>query len=366
MAGDITSFCFPVQALYTVCHGLLHGCQRYNHVSPGVQAGHRELHTAVLPAYGSTSPHRTAASAHRRYARRLHRDPTSTTDVEQRQFLHQANPTFCSLGTGYYTICLWAYCGKGNWSKFCKTVKVSCALPPPPPGGGSGTAKFSYNLNGTTIGLTPSPLPANLQITSHTWTFGDGQTSTAAAPSHYYLRSGSYPITHLVEGIELGTGMPFTAEQTVQVTMALAPPADAHRLKLDAMAGGELVCGGDNTVLLKLIDFASESDIEHQWMKSTCSGSGCPTSQFVEVPGAIGQHVWIDDVITTSYFRCRSTSSLGFVTWSNEVEVVQGEFDLNVSGPADAICPWCAPPHYRPRTPRSTNGARARPPAASP
>ena len=341
MAGDITSFCFPGTGTYTVCH--VDCCTDSNGLTTYHQVCKQVTVSCTPPCCLPTGINVTTSNCCISASPILPGGCTGSNfyywTLSNGNFSTQANPTFCNLGTGYYTICLWAYCGKGNWSKFCKTVKVSCALPPPPPGGGSGTAKFSYNLNGTTIGLSPSPLPANLQITSHTWTFGDGQTSTAAAPSHYYLRSGSYPITHLVEGIDLGTGMPFTAEQTVQVTMALAPACGCAPPELDAMAGGELVCGGDNTVLLKLIDFASESDIEHQWMRSTCSGSGCPTSQFVEVPGAIGQHVWIDDVITTSYFRCRSTSSLGFVTWSNEVEVVQGEFDLNVSGPADAICP---------------------------
>ncbi|MFN6115136.1 MAG: PKD domain-containing protein, partial [Flavobacteriales bacterium] len=342
MAGDITSFCFPGSGTYTVCHvdccTDASGVTTYHQVCKQVTVNCTP--PCCLPTGINVTTSNCCISASPVLPGGCTGSNVDAWTLSPGNFSTQANPTFCNLGSGFYTICLWAYCGKGNWTKFCKTVKVSCALPPPPPpGGGGGTAKFSYNLNGTSIGLTPSPPPANLQITSHTWTFGDGQTSTAAAPSHYYLRSGSYPITHSVEGIDLGTGMPFTAEQTVQVTMALAPACGCVPPELDAMAGGELVCDGDNTVLLKLIDFASESDIEHQWMRSTCSGSGCPTSQFVEVPGAIGQHVWIDDVSTTSYFRCRSTSALGLVTWSNEVEVVQGEFDLNVSGPAGAICP---------------------------
>jgi hypothetical protein len=341
LAGDITSFCFPGSGTYTVCH--VDCCTDANGVTTYHQVCKQVTVSCTPPCCLPTGINVTTSNCCISASPILPGGCTGSNyyywTLSNGNFSTQANPTFCNLGTGIYTICLWAYCGKRQWVKFCKTVKVSCALPPPPPNGGSGTARFSYNLNGTSIGLTPSPPPADQEITSHTWTFGDGQTSTAAAPSHYYLRSGSYPITHVVEGIDLGTGMPFTAEQTLQVTMALAPACGCAPPELDAMAGGELVCDGDNTVLLKLIDFASESDIEHQWMRSTCSGSGCATSEFVEIPGAIGQHVWIDDVSTTSYFRCRSTSALGFVTWSNEVEVVQGEFDLNVSGPAGAICP---------------------------
>jgi len=341
LAGDVTSFCFPGSGTYTVCH--VDCCLDANGIATYHQVCKQVTVNCTPPCCLPTGINVTTSNCCISASPILPGGCTGSNfyywTLSNGNFSTQANPTFCNLGSGYYTICLWAYCGKGQWAKFCKTVKVSCALPPPPPNGGGGTAKFSYNLNGTSIGLTPSPPPANQQITSHTWTFGDGQTSTATAPSHYYLRSGSYAITHTVEGIELGTGMPFTAEQTVHVTMALAPACGCVPPALDAMAGGGLVCDGENTVLLKLIDFASESDIEHQWMRSLCTSPGCPTSEFVEIPGAIGQHVWIDDVSTTSYFRCRSTSALGFVTWSNEVEVVQGEFDLNLSGPTGAICP---------------------------
>jgi len=344
MAGDITSFCFPGSGTYTVCHVDccvdVNGITTYHQVCKQVTVNCTPpccLPTGITVNASNccitASPNLPGGCSGPLYYFWSFGDGNVST---------QANPTHCFAGSGKYTICLTAYCGKMQKVKFCKTVKVLCALPPPPPGGGwSGTARFSYNASGTSIGLAPAPVPTGLSISSRTWSFGDGSTSSTEAPSHYYPLSGTYLVTQTVQGTVLADGTAFTDEHILPITLVLAPACGCAPPSTGAFAGNPVACEQSNSVLLRLIDFDTESDIEHQWMVSTCGSPDCPTDQFVPMPGAIGQHVWIEDVATTSWYRCRSTSELGFVQWSEEVEVEMGYLEIAASGPS-AVCPGAA------------------------
>jgi xanthomonalisin len=70
-------------------------------------------------------------------------------------------------------------------------------------GGGGGTggtpsANFSYSVNGLTASFTDTSTDAGGAIGSHSWTFGDGSSSTAANPSHTYSAAGTYSVTETV------------------------------------------------------------------------------------------------------------------------------------------------------------------------
>jgi PKD repeat protein len=59
-------------------------------------------------------------------------------------------------------------------------------------------------------------------VASYAWTFGDGQTSAEAAPSHTYAAAGDYPVTLTVTD---DAGAANTASATVTVASAPAPQA---------------------------------------------------------------------------------------------------------------------------------------------
>lgn len=63
--------------------------------------------------------------------------------------------------------------------------------PPPntPP-----TAGFSYSCTGLTCSFTDTSSDPDGTIASRSWAFGDGATSTAAAPSHTYAAGGTYSV----------------------------------------------------------------------------------------------------------------------------------------------------------------------------
>ena len=68
-------------------------------------------------------------------------------------------------------------------------------------GGGGGTtptANFSYTTSGLTATFTDSSSDVGGTISSHSWTFGDGSTSTATNPTHTYSAAGTYTVTETV------------------------------------------------------------------------------------------------------------------------------------------------------------------------
>ncbi|MGH8041493.1 MAG: PKD domain-containing protein, partial [Rudaea sp.] len=84
------------------------------------------------------------------------------------------------MGTGTFT-------EQASWSNDTN----ACAISHPivnHGGGGGGTpsANFSYVTNGLTATFTDSSTDSGGTIGSHSWTFGDGGTSTATNPSHTY------------------------------------------------------------------------------------------------------------------------------------------------------------------------------------
>ncbi|MBK7943729.1 MAG: hypothetical protein IPJ87_17950 [Flavobacteriales bacterium] len=340
-AGDVTSFCFPGPGTYTVCHidccmGS-NGTMTYHQVCKQVTVNCAP--PCCLPTGINVSVNNCCITATANLPVGCTAPTKWVWSFGDGNLSFNQTATHCYKGSGYYAVCLTAICSKTQKVKFCKTVKVLCAVPPPPPNGGSGTAKFSFSSSGTSISLTPAPAPPGMAVNARTWSFGDGQTSTATAPFHYYPLSGTYDIVHTVEGTDLGTGVPFIETDTVPVTLVLAPSCGCVPPPVGGHAATSLTCAANDPVLLRLIDLESESDIEHQWMVSTCGSSGCPTADFAPVPGAVGQHVWVDNTGGTAYYRCRSTSPLGFVRWSEEVEVTQGGFTVQISGPAGPVCP---------------------------
>lgn len=60
------------------------------------------------------------------------------------------------------------------------------------------TAGFTYSANGLTVTFTDTSTDSDGSIVSHSWTFGDGGTSTAANPSHTYGSANTYSVKETV------------------------------------------------------------------------------------------------------------------------------------------------------------------------
>ncbi|HST28505.1 MAG TPA: PKD domain-containing protein, partial [Rudaea sp.] len=96
------------------------------------------------------------------------------------------------MGTGTFT-------EQASWSNDTNSCAISHAIVSHGGGtGGTPTANFSFVTNGLVATFTDSSTDAGGTIGSHSWTFGDGATSTATNPSHTYAASGSYSVTETV------------------------------------------------------------------------------------------------------------------------------------------------------------------------
>jgi uncharacterized repeat protein (TIGR01451 family) len=91
-----------------------------------------------------------------------------------------ANPSHTYAGSGTYTVCLIAggTCGADT---SCQTVTATCP---------AHTAGFSSSVNLLSANFTNSSAGG----TTYLWTFGDGNSSTAANPSHSYAQAGTYTV----------------------------------------------------------------------------------------------------------------------------------------------------------------------------
>ncbi|WP_266169311.1 protease pro-enzyme activation domain-containing protein [Dyella subtropica] len=81
--------------------------------------------------------------------------------------------------------------------------------------GGTPTANFGFTTSGLTANFTDSSTDSGGTISSHSWTFGDGGTSTATSPSHTYAAAGTYSATETVTDSANGKTSSKTASVTV-------------------------------------------------------------------------------------------------------------------------------------------------------
>ncbi|MEO7149286.1 MAG: protease pro-enzyme activation domain-containing protein [Rhodanobacteraceae bacterium] len=65
-------------------------------------------------------------------------------------------------------------------------------------GGGTPSANFSFTSNGLAASFTDTSTDSGGTIGSHSWTFGDGGTSTATNPTHTYATANTYSVTETV------------------------------------------------------------------------------------------------------------------------------------------------------------------------
>jgi serine protease len=89
------------------------------------------------------------------------------------------------------------------------------------------TANFSFTTSGLTATFTDSSTDAQNNITSRSWNFGDGTTSTATNPSKTYTTAGTYTVTETVTD---AGGLSSTKSASVTVS--------------NVTCGGTVLCNG--------------------------------------------------------------------------------------------------------------------------
>jgi serine protease len=114
-----------------------------------------------------------------------------------------------TMGNGTYT-------EQASWSNDTNACAISHPIVGGGGGGGTPVANFSDTISGLTVNFTDSSTDTGGSISSHSWTFGDGSTSTATSPSHTYAAAGTYSVTETVTDSVSGK----TSSKTASVTVA--------------------------------------------------------------------------------------------------------------------------------------------------
>ncbi|HWY00582.1 MAG TPA: PKD domain-containing protein, partial [Mycobacterium sp.] len=103
-----------------------------------------------------------------------------------------ANPSHTYTAGGTYSVTE-KVTDSGNGSTSSKTSSVTVSAT-----GGTPVANFTYTISGLTVSFTDTSTDTGGSIGSHSWNFGDGNTSTAANPSHTYVSAGTYSVSEKV------------------------------------------------------------------------------------------------------------------------------------------------------------------------
>jgi PKD repeat protein len=91
--------------------------------------------------------------------------------------------------------------------------------PPPPPPLVPPTASFTFNCTYLECGFADTSTPGSGTITSRSWAFGDGTTSTAPSGTHTYATAGTYTVTLTVTD---SNGLSDTESAVTSVTLPAA------------------------------------------------------------------------------------------------------------------------------------------------
>ncbi|TLZ45671.1 MAG: PKD domain-containing protein [Gammaproteobacteria bacterium] len=102
------------------------------------------------------------------------------------------NPTHTYAAGGTYSVTE-TVTDSGNGSTSSKTSAVTVSG-----SGGTPTANFTYSASGLTVNFTDTSTDSGGSIGMHSWNFDDGNTSTAANPSHTYASAGTYSVSETV------------------------------------------------------------------------------------------------------------------------------------------------------------------------
>jgi pseudomonalisin/xanthomonalisin len=116
----------------------------------------------------------------------------------------------------------WDYCtgfGSINIANFVGHVAGGGSNPPP--SGSTPAANFTYTANGLSVSFTDASSDTGSTISSYSWNFGDGGSSTSANPSHTYASSGTYNVTETVTD---GLGNTNSKSESVTVSSGSTPP----------------------------------------------------------------------------------------------------------------------------------------------
>ena len=154
-----------------------------------------------------------------------------------------------------------------------------------PGSGGTPSANFTFTTSGLTATFTDTSTDSGGTLGSHSWTFGDGGTSTAMSPSHTYAAAGTYSVTETVTDSVNNQ----TSSKTQSVTVSAAS------------CGGTVLCNGVAVTGLS----GTKGTLSQAYTLVVPSGK---TSVTIKISGGTGDadlYVRLGSAPTLSTYDCR-------------------------------------------------------------
>lgn len=146
------------------------------------------------------------------------------------------NVTHAYDAPGTYTVELTVTDNRGNQASTTQDVTVADAAP---------EAGFTWNPQepeaGETVSFSDTSADPEAGSLSHEWTFGDGETTTAANPDHVYQAPGTYAVT-----LNVTDSQGQTDTITQQLTVVEASPDDQADDESDDEDDGDQADSGDD------------------------------------------------------------------------------------------------------------------------
>jgi PKD repeat protein len=163
------------------------------------------------------------------------------------------NPSHEYTAAGQYTVTLTAT-GPGGSDTETKTDYIDVSPAPVAP-----VAEFSGSPTSGAVPLTVAFADSSTgDVTSWSWDFGDGGTSTAQNPSHEYTAAGQYTVTLTATGPGGSDTETKTDYISCGCTGDLEPDGDVDGSDLRAIISG--------TLIIDTGDFAEEFGMDNCWM----------------------------------------------------------------------------------------------------
>ncbi len=115
----------------------------------------------------------------------------------------ETNPSHTYTTPGKYKVTLVVTDDRGGTDS--RDHDAEAKAPPPPPENKAPHAEFEVHCTDMTCGFQDRSTDDDGTIQSHSWTFGDGTSSTETNPSHTYTTPGKYKVTLVVTDDRGGT-----------------------------------------------------------------------------------------------------------------------------------------------------------------
>jgi PKD repeat protein len=159
-----------------------------------------------------------------------------------------------------------------NYSSLASATTQATNVPP--------TASFSVSTSGLTANFTDTSIDSDGYISSHTWSFGDGGTSTTQNPSHTYAAAGSYTV---VLAVTDNNGAQSSVSQSVTVTAPVMPSMHVGNLD-NASTRSSTKWNARVTITLHQAIAGSESGavsgatVSGSWSNGATGSASCTTN----------------------------------------------------------------------------------------